>query len=143
MTREEFLKMLLCAFNLSSEGENVFEDVDPNAWYYKYVISGYNLDIISGESETVFGIGNNITREQMATMSYRLLKSMKYELPTDALSTFDDSSDISSYAVKPVCVLSQLNIINGMGDNNFAPAKFASRAEAAVIIHRLYNQFKK
>lgn len=143
VTREEFLKMLMCAFNLSGDGENVFEDVDPNAWYYKYVISGYNLDIISGESETVFGIGKNITREQMATMSYRLLKSMKYELPTDALSTFDDSSDISSYAVKPVCVLSQLNIINGMGDNNFAPAKFASRAEAAVIIHRLYNQFKK
>ncbi len=143
VTREEFLKMLLSAFNVSSEGENVFEDVDPNAWYYKYVISGYTLDIISGESETVFGVGNKITREQMAAMSYRLLKSLKYELPADATSKFNDSDNISSYAVKPVGVLSQLNILNGVGDNNFAPKDFATRAEAAVVIYKLYNSFKK
>ena len=135
--------MLLSAFNVSSEGENVFEDVDPNAWYYKYVISGYTLDIISGESETVFGVGNKITREQMAAMSYRLLKSLKYELPADATSKFNDSDNISSYAVKPVGVLSQLNILNGVGDNNFAPKDFATRAEAAVVIYKLYNSFKK
>ena len=107
-----------------------------------YVISGYNLDIISGESETIFGVGNKITREQMAAMSYRLLKSLKYDIPSDAVSMFNDSDNISSYAAKPVSVLSQLNILNGVGDNNFAPKDFATRAEAAVVINKLYNRFK-
>ena len=40
-------------------------------------------------------------------------------------------------------LLSQLNILNGVGDNNFAPKDFATRAEAAVVIYKLYNSFKK
>ena len=40
-------------------------------------------------------------------------------------------------------LLSQLNILNGAGDNNFAPKDFATRAEAAVVIYKLYNSFKK
>ena len=50
------------------------------------------------------------------------------------------SENISEYASEGIYALKNVGIINGVGDNMFAPKNPCTRAEAAVII---YNVIKK
>ena len=69
--REEFLKIALEAFNLVSDGAVCeLDDVADNAWYYKYVASGMEKELVNGVDERHFGVGSEITRQDMATLAY-------------------------------------------------------------------------
>ena len=139
--REEFVKMIASALNLDSKSGDKFADVDSNAWFSPYVYAAYNSGIISGISETEFGVAKNITRQDMAVIIYNALKSKGYEGKGNAVS-FDDKDSIADYALESVGELVSLGIINGVGDNKFAPINDATRAEAAVIIERALQYLK-
>lgn len=135
VTREEFAKMLVCAFSLNDKDyENVFVDVDDSAWYAPYVLSAYKKGICKGIGENKFGIGENITREDMCVMLYNALKTMGIECQTGKLA-FNDSSDFGEYSKEAVSALAASKIVNGIGDNLFNPKGQATRAEAAVMIY--------
>ncbi len=51
----------------AEEAENTFADVG-DEWYKEYVLKAKNLGIVNGVSDTEFGIGSNITRQDMAVM---------------------------------------------------------------------------
>lgn len=137
VTREEFVKMLVAAFitGETESGAVVFADVDKNEWYYPYIIKGVGQGIVTGYSESIFGIGDNITRQDMAVMAYRAVMS-EYK-PEDLASTFIDENEISDYAKDAVLVMSQKGIINGKGNKSFCPNDTATRAEAAKIIYEI------
>lgn len=136
ITREEFVKLICTAFDLGI-GSTVlsFEDVGENDWFAPYICRAVELGIIEGISDTQFGTGISITREDMAVMIYRSMEKIGIELTGEGQG-FSDENDIAEYAKHPINVLSGNNIINGVGDDMFAPKKNAGRAEAAVIIHR-------
>ena len=73
----------------------------------------------------------------MATICYRALTSLGIETDASGAVTFADAANISDYAKDAVAVLSSLGIINGKGNNQFAPNDFATRAEAAKVVHML------
>ena len=52
------------------------------------------------------------------------------------LSNVSDKDKIAQYALDAVCALYNRGVITGKGDGSFAPVDYATRAEAAVIIHR-------
>lgn len=136
--REEFLKMLMKAFNLSGSTTAVsFGDVDANAWYAPYVSAAYTLNITNGKSDSVFGIGDNIKREEMATFITRTLSAVgKKPVENGEYVEFADNSDISDYARESIISLQKAGIIQGMDNNRFNPADNCTRAQAAVIIYR-------
>lgn len=137
VTREEFVKMLVEAF-VSDEivGKPVsFEDVIPTRWYYPYILKGVEAGIVTGYSETVFGIGEFITRQDMAVMAYRA--AMKNYISENETDVFADEDKISDYAKEAVAVMAENGIINGKGDGNFCPLDTATRAEAAKIIYEI------
>ncbi|MEG1880344.1 MAG: S-layer homology domain-containing protein, partial [Oscillospiraceae bacterium] len=105
-------------------------------WSYPYIATGVELGIVKGESETVFGIGENITREQMAVLSARMLEKNGIKIGTNKIE-FSDNDIISDYAKEAVGTLAGASIINGVGNGMFAPLDFATRAESAVIINRM------
>ena len=71
----------------------------------------------------------------MATIIKRYTDFAKFTLPTDtAAADFSDSAQISSYAADAVKAMRQANIINGKGDNTFAPKDNATRAEACKML---------
>ena len=78
----------------------------------------------------MFGTGRNITRQDMAVMTYNALKPKN----TEAEYEFADNDDISDYAIQSVFELAALNVINGFDDNSFRPRQTATRAQAAKII---------
>ncbi len=135
VTREEFVKMLVGAFAPEVEiSEKIsFNDVDKNAWYYPYIEKGVNAGIVTGYSDEFFGVGQNITRQDMAVMTYRAaLSNISPESEENGFSDFDR---VSEYAKTAVSVMSEKGIINGKGDGKFYPNDNATRAEAAKIVY--------
>ena len=132
ITRNEFITMLVLAFDLLDEDAVYdFTDGDDGAWYAKYIASAKKSGILAGYEDGSFGDGQEITREDMAVFVYRLsgLESVEPQ------KLFADDAMISGYAKEAVYSLNAAGIINGMGDNNFAPHTRATRAQAAKIIY--------
>lgn len=135
VTREEFVKMIVNAASIQLDDKvKTFNDVAKDSWYYSFVNTAYNAGIVSGISETEFGSGLNITREDIAVMVYNALMYKKAVL-NDEYDDFSDKDNISSYAVDAVSHLAGAKIINGYSDGTFLPSANATRAEAAKIIY--------
>lgn len=143
ITREEFVKLLVCAFATDTEYQShKFADEENSAWYNKYLSISYSLGIVTGYEDGSFGIGKNITREDLVTISARLLESRNEIIVSDEGAAFVDSGDIAPYAQKYVYSLSKIGVVNGVGDNKFLPKSTATRAEAAKIICGLLEYCK-
>ncbi len=137
ITREEFAKVITVGFKLNLvDAECPFKDVSENDWAYKYIRSAYIAKIVNGISDTEFGYGQNITREDLCVMIERTLKAgdLTVSESKDTNITFDDDEQISDYARESVYYLAGAGIVSGDG-RNFNPKAYATRAEAAKIIY--------
>ena len=135
VTREEFAKIITVAFKLNLvNAECPFGDVDENNWAYPYIRSAYKAGIIKGVSDTEFGYGQNITREDLCVMINRMLTVGELTLPQVDGGVFGDDGEISDYAKESVYYLERAGIILGDG-TNFNPKASATRAEAAKIVY--------
>ena len=135
VTREEFAKIITVAFKLNLVNtECPFGDVDENDWAYPYIRSAYKAGIIKGVSDTEFGYGQNITREDLCVMINRMLTVGELTLPQVDGGVFGDDGEISDYAKESVYYLERAGIILGDG-TNFNPKASATRAEAAKIVY--------
>lgn len=141
VTREQFVKLIVTALKLNTVGSDApFNDVDKNEWYADYVNIAYNSDIIKGISNDEFGVGLNITRQDIAVMTANALKVLDYNFNNDGDLTFADSDSISDYATESVRLLKNSGILNGDENNAFNPQANATRAEAAKIIYMISRQ---
>ncbi len=137
VTREQFAKMVVLAVGAYKENaEPDFDDVNLDAWYASYIASAKKAGIVNGVDEVNFGVGQYIKREDMAVMIYRAF-GMKNIVFTKSKMDFADTNSISEYAFEAISRLAGEGIINGMEDNTFAPHKYATRAEAAMLIKAL------
>lgn len=137
ISRAEFCKLAVVAFGLGTENNSVdFDDVKPEAWYYDYVKKAASAGIILG-ADGKFNPDETITREDMAVI---LLRIMKYKNIGISISNtkFADLGDVSDYAKEAVTGMD--SIMNGVGDNVFAPKESVNRAMAAVVIDRLLER---
>lgn len=137
VTREEFVKMLVCAFGDKTQTakEVNFSDVDPNEWYAEFVFAAVESGIVNGKGDGTFGVGENITRQDMAAMAYRA--ALKNISPDDESDIFDDFDSVDAYAKGAVAVMAQKGIINGKENRMFCPLDNATRAEAAKVIFEI------
>lgn len=140
VTREEFVKMAVLAFNFPIvASDKTFDDVKAEDWFNKYVHTAVKYGIINGISDTLFGTGGNITRQDMTTVLYRAIEADgTIEMyPVKTTVDFTDMNLVSDYAVEAVSGLYKSNLINGMGDGTFAPLANCTRAEAAVALYKV------
>lgn len=140
VTREQVVKMILLSIDKNSvDTECPFADVDKNEWYAPYVAEGYRQGIITGISETAFGTGESLTRQDLATIAVRAAKNEGIiDVQDIKKANFDDRRGIADYAVEAVDILYSMGVINGKGGNLFAPTDYCSRAEAAKIIYNIF-----
>lgn len=142
ITREEFVKLITIAFDIESKDSvNTFSDVPSDAWYAEYINAAYSAGIISGISDTEFGVGTNVTRQDMAVILKRTAdyKQLNSEINTD-LPKLSDLDSTSVYAIEAVKAMLSSGVMNGSGDKLY-PANNATRAEAAVMMYRFINNF--
>lgn len=137
VTREEFLKMLIEALkiNVSTNEAAEFLDCDPGAWYYPYILIASTNKIVNGIDRKNFGIGRNITRQDMAVLISKAL-GIKSVTAIESDFEFADNTAIAEYAQSDVSKMYSLGMISGFEDGTFGPTGFTTRAQAAVIIGR-------
>ena len=132
--REEFVKMIDTLYSAEST-TSTFTDVNQSEWYASYINKAVAAGIIKGMNENTFGLGQGVTREDMAVMIVRALK-----LETNITGeTFSDDLNIASYAKEAVYTLRSKGIISGTGNGNYEPKRVMTRAEAAVLINNILN----
>ena len=137
ITREEFVKMLVIAFDKESNSAVCnFTDVDMDNWSYSYIAAAISDGIVNGISDSKFGFGLPITRQDMAVMIYRALGANAGNVAAD----FKDFAEIAPYAKDAVTYLATAGIINGMENGKFEPAKSATRAECAKLIYEVIKR---
>ncbi len=136
ITREEFVKLLVCALSYQNEAyaKNVFSDVPDTAWYVSYVNIAYEKNLVNGIGNNMFGSGMLITRQDMSVMIYNALKSEGVDCKVSDF-VFRDADKIADYAKEAVGVLYEKGIINGVSETEFDPMSQATRAQAAKIIY--------
>ena len=139
VTREEFIKMLVESLDLLNPYAVCdFQDVTDGEWYYPYVSTAYELEIVNGVEPGRFGIGALITREDLAVMVGRALDYAKLRLEsTVEKQDFTDEKEISAYARTAVEQLQRAGVISGKENRAFEPQASATRAETASILHRV------
>lgn len=73
VTREQFIRMLLTTLNIKLvvDENTTFSDVLPDTWYTNYVNAALNMGIVNGISDDSFGVGQPISRQDMAVMCMR------------------------------------------------------------------------
>ncbi len=141
ITRAEFASLIVRMLKYTSKDKNMtFEDVRDNQWYYNSVKLAYENDLINGRNEKIFDPQGNITRQEMTKIIEKVLTKEGYKAIEDVnLDKFSDKSNIADWAKSSVALASREGIINGMGDGTFAPKQNANRAQAAVMLYKLYK----
>ncbi|MCL1975850.1 MAG: S-layer homology domain-containing protein, partial [Firmicutes bacterium] len=147
ITRAEFVKMLaetVDFLDMSSSVPAGFSDVPKSAWYAGYINWAAALGIVQGNTDGTFRPNNMINREQMAAMTERFIRSLKFNIKaTEKAIDFTDQQQISSYAINAIRAMQQYAILAGNPDGSFKPQSPTSRSEAAKVITTLIEAILK
>jgi len=140
VTREEFAKMAALAFGIESKASDAsFTDVSKDAWYSEYVWCLAEAGIINGREDGSFGIGDYITREEIAVILDRIANYIGIELTENKFVEIADGDDISSYAVASIEKMCNAGIISGFEDGTVKPKEKASRAQTAQLLYNVLS----
>lgn len=143
ITREEFCTIAVKLYE-SLSGKTVDADTD---WlpftdcdysdYISYIAIAYDLGITNGTSKTTFSPYDNISREQLATMLYRVINCVDSDyteyFDLRDVRKFNDDTKISVYAKEGVYFLAEIGAVKGVLNGNFAPAETATKEQAILI----------
>ena len=146
VTREEFVKMICGGFGFDAETVQTsesFDDVKSTDWFFGYVSKAAELNIVKGITDSHFGSGEYVTRQDAATIINRAFDACGKSIANESELSFEDSNEISDYAKAAVSSLCGIGVLNGTGDNHFEPMRNLNRAEAVVIIYRSINKLDK
>ncbi len=136
VTREAFVKMVVLAKGKYNESLiSDYDDVERGAWYESYIASAKNAGLVNGISDTTFGVGSEIRRQDAAVIIARSMDN----IGTESDYRFNDDGEISNYAKSAVYGLYEAGIINGMDNGLFEPKGNLTRAQAAVMIYNMLN----
>lgn len=140
VTREEFAAMLVRAFaENATEAKVSFTDANEDAWYNTYLKKAVGAGIVKGYDDGSFGVGENITRQDMVVMLNRTAEFAGIVFEVEASEKFADDNDISDYAKEAVYLFKEAGIVNGISIDEFSPKANASRGQAAKVIFELLN----
>ncbi|GKX29396.1 hypothetical protein SH1V18_18760 [Vallitalea longa] len=109
----------------------------------KGILQAYQLNIINGIGEKIFDPMGTLTREQMAVIADKFLCISYDKYDHKNIVFFNDEQNISTWAIEAVNRLTGNNVLNGVGNNMFAPKKEVTKEQAIAMIYKLYkmNEF--
>ena len=154
VTREQFLVMLFRAADVRLDwihqvvsdpsGEFFsamgFADVAQDAWYADAVYCAWGTEVTKGVDAAHFGVGQPITREQMATMAERFREGrfhVALKAAEHPAAAFSDADQVSEWAKEAVEAMRVAGVLQGDDRNYVNPKAHATRAEATALILRL------
>ncbi len=141
ITRAEFAALTARTIGLSETPyENSFFDVVEDDWFSGWVQTCRSNDLMNGY-DGLFNPYRLITREEIAktVVSAYNLKANK-QLERGKSLYFNDIDQISSWAYDYIAEAADMGFVNGVTEELFVPKRQATRAEAAVMLKRVYDE---
>ena len=108
-----------------------FPDVDENDWFYDEVVYVYENGLMNGVENNQFAPNTATNRAMLATILYRLAgePAVSGDLPfTDVKS--------GTWYTDAVLWAAQNGIVNGLGENTFAPMNTLTREQLVTMLYR-------
>ena len=144
--RADFLLMLLNAMGVdtSEKSDGNFTDIDPERYYYNAVGIAKSMGLANGNGDGTFSPDSTITRQDMMILAKRAMEistGNTISADTGVLNKFADKTDISEYALESLAAMVNEGMVSGTG-NSIEPKANTTRAQAAVIINRIYEKIK-
>ncbi len=139
VTRAEFAVMLMNVLKPQGTGADLtFTDTAKiGAWAQTAVAQAVQGGIITGYEDGGFRPNAEITRAEMAVI---LAKALGESTEAKLTTSFADDKDIPAWAKASVDVVKQVGMVQGKGDNEFAPQDSATRSEAVTVLLKLLAQ---
>ena len=151
ITREEFVQVLYNAEGKPSVSiANRFPDVANNGWYKNAVLWANANNIANGQGDGKFGVGKNITRQDLALMLYKYASLKGYSLRAQSgeIYKYADGTKVSGYAQTAMDWAVTKGILSGKGTAGadistfrLDPAGTATRAECAAMLKNFMTAF--
>ena len=143
LTRGQFIVMLMRAYGLEPDADPTDNFADAgNTYYTGYLAAAKRLGISAGIGNNLFGPELKITRQEMFTLLYNILKHLD-EFPEGTsgktVSEFSDAGSIASWAKEAMSLFVKTGVIKGDG-NKLKPVDNANRAEIAQILYSLLTR---
>ncbi len=137
VTRGQAVMMIWRAMGSPTpQGKNTFTDVKDSAYYASAVIWAAENSIVSGTGTNKFSPDNNITREQLVAIMYKLAQFNGINVSEKAdISGFKDAGKIATWAVEATKWAVAAGLVSGYEDGTFRPQGNATRAEYAVVLY--------
>ncbi|EOP72322.1 MULTISPECIES: S-layer homology domain-containing protein [Bacillus] len=114
----------------------VFKDVPIGHWSYEAIHNLAAQEIIFGYGDGVFGFGDDVTREQVAALIYRVFdieEQDEYENP------YGDIDENSTDFIEEILALTEMEIFMGDEHGNFRPKATLTRAEMAQVLTNAFD----
>ena len=108
-----------------------FPDVDENDWFYDEVVYVYENGLMNGVENNRFAPNTATNRAMLATILYRLAgePAVSGDLPfTDVAA--------GTWYTDAVLWAAQNGIVNGLGENTFAPMNTLTREQLVTMLYR-------
>ncbi len=138
MTRAQFAQMLANMLGYTEKAPNTFPDVKGDAWFADAILKLKAAGVILGDDNGNANPNKPITRQEAAVMLCRA-----FHIDTGAYQNipFADAGKVQSWAKGAVAALASKGMINGVGNNNFAPQNNINRASVAQMADNMISHY--
>lgn len=118
-----------------------FSDVNSSNWFAPFVNWAAEKGISSGYTDGTFGPNRSVTRAEAATLIIKYAESERIELSesNNRDTVFADDSKIPNWAKENVYRSLHAGLVGGYPDGTFGASKTMTRAEASVVLCRLFE----
>lgn len=111
-----------------------FNDVRSTSWYCEAVKYCYEMDYMRGVTTTLFAPKENITREMLVTILWRISGA---PAPETTENLFKDSG--SNYSAAAIRWAAENELVMGYPDGTFRPRQSITREEMVTFFYRYAN----
>ena len=142
ITRVEFVHSLLKILsndNLDVSIQNIFTDVGESDGYYADVLRSQQLGLVYGYPDNTFKPNQSMLRSEVTSVISHITKDTTTD--TSVLANFDDYLAIPLWAKNVYAKAIKYELfVNHPDFKMLEPNRDITRAEAAVLLYKLYNK---
>ena len=140
ITRAEFTALINRSFGFTDFQENHFQDVPLDAWFSSHVDRAVAAGYISGYDDDTFRPQETISRQEAATIVYRLEEPP--QAPAGTLEQFADADAVPDWSRDFVAAVVEAELLHGYDDDTFRPEDPLTRAESVAILDRILEELQ-
>ncbi|QOX65330.1 hypothetical protein FRZ06_19205 [Anoxybacterium hadale] len=149
LTRGQFMVMLMKTYGISPDNSRTASFSDAGDTYYTgYLAAAKRLGLSDGVGNNLFAPERKISRQELFTLTYQVLKNIGKLSERDfektltdsgkSLADFSDSTELSDWAKDAVNLFVEQGIISG-SNGRIAAKGDVTRAQLAQMLYNLLN----